>query len=239
MSSSRGMGLRLIHLLKKDLAKEMSIWVDQQLISADQARSICRFYDVDYDTAQDHSTAYNMLIVLGFLFIGLALITIIGANWESIPRGLRMAGLLTLTAGTHGFATRYYLLNRVSLGTGLFFLGNLFYGASIILIAQIYHLGEHMPDGVFFWALGSLPFALLLRHTGLTFSSGLLALLWFCLEAQTKFLSSTFLVTFFSFISRRRVLCIGKSTNKPLLVSHFHWQSHSVVPDLSFCAVGR
>ena len=37
------------------------------------------------------------------------------------------------------------------MGTGLFFLGNLFYGASIILVAQIYHLGEHMPDGVFWW----------------------------------------------------------------------------------------
>ena len=41
------------------------------------------------------------------------------------------------------------------LATGLFFLGNIFYGASIILIAQIYHLGEYMPDGVFWWDTGS------------------------------------------------------------------------------------
>ena len=34
---------------------------------------------------------------------------------------------------------------RTSPAVGLFILGNLFYGASIILIAQIYHLGEHMP----------------------------------------------------------------------------------------------
>ena len=177
-----GPRLRLIRLLEKDLATEVSTWVDQGLISADQARAICRQYGIDYDEIRSRSTAYRVLAVLGFLFIGLSLITVIGANWESIPRGVRMAGLLVLTAGTHGLAVRHHLSGRTSLAIGLFILGNLFYGASIILIAQIYHLGEHMPDGVFWWALGSLPFAVLLCSAGLTLFSGLLALLWFFLE---------------------------------------------------------
>ena len=184
--------MRLIRLLKKDLAMEISTWVDQGLISADQARAICRQYGVDYDEIRSRSTAHRVLAVLGFLFIGLALITVIGANWESIPRGVRMAGLLVLTAGTHGLAVRHHLSGRASLAIGLFILGNLFYGASIILIAQIYHLGEHMPDGVFWWALGSLPFAVLLCSVGLTVFSGLLALLWFCLEFTTGFLTPVF-----------------------------------------------
>ena len=181
--------MRLIRLLEKDLATEVSTWVDQGLISADQVRAICRQYGIDYDEIRSRSTAYRVLAVLGFLFIGLSLITVIGANWESIPRGVRMAGLLVLTAGTHGVAVRHHLAGRTSLAIGLFILGNLFYGASIILIAQIYHLGEHMPDGVFWWALGSLPFAVLLCSAGLTDFSGLLALLWFCLEFATGFLA--------------------------------------------------
>ena len=184
--------MRLIRLLEKDLATEVSTWVDQGLISADQARAICRQYGIDYDEIRSRSTAYRVLAVLGFLFIGLSLITVIGANWESIPRGVRMAGLLVLTAGTHGLAVRHHLAGRTSLAIGLFILGNLFYGASIILIAQIYHLGEHMPDGVFWWALGSLPFAVLLCSAGLTVFSGLLALLWFCLEFATGFLAPAF-----------------------------------------------
>ena len=163
--------MRLIRLLKKDLATEISTWVDQQLISVDQARSICRLYGVDYDRIRSRSTAYRVLVVLGFLFIGLSLIAVIGANWDTIPRGVRMAGLLVLTAGTHGLAMRQYRSGRTSPAVGLFILGNLFYGASIILIAQIYHLGEHMPDGVFWWALGSLPFAVLLCNTWLTLGS--------------------------------------------------------------------
>ena len=189
--------MRLIRLFKKDLAMEASTWVDQQLITIDQARTICRLYGVDYDEIRSRSTAYRVLVVLGFLFIGLSLITVIGANWDAIPRGVRMAGLLLLTAGTHGLAMRKHLSGRTSLAVGLFFLGNLLYGASIILIAQTYHLGEHMPDGVFLWALGTLPFAVLLCNTWLTLFSSFLALLWFFLEFRTGFLAPAFLAAAF------------------------------------------
>jgi len=184
--------LRLIRLLKKDLAKEISTWVRKDLLSVEQARSICRLYDVDYDTIQNRAAGYGLLISLGYLFIGLSVITLLGANWDEIPRGLRLAGLLALTAGTHGLALRLYLAEKKSAATGLFLLGNLFYGASIILIAQIYHLGEHMPDGVFWWALGSLPFGVLLKNSWLTLFSCLLAVLWFILEYRMGFFPTLF-----------------------------------------------
>ena len=190
--------MRLIRLLKKDLATEASAWVDKQLISVEQARAICRLYGIDYDTIRSRSTAYRVLVVLGFLFIGLSLVTVIGANWDAIPRGVRMAGLLALTAGTHGLAIRKHLAGNTPSAVGLFFLGNLFYGASIVLVAQIYHLGEHMPDGVFLWALGSLPFAVVLRNTRLMLFSALLALLWFYLEFRTDFLTPVFFAAAFA-----------------------------------------
>ncbi len=184
--------MRLIRLLKKDLAREISTWVDQGLISVDQAQLICRLYGVDYTTIRARSTAYSLLVVLGCVFIGLALITVIGANWDTIPRGLRMTSLLALTVGTHGLALRLYLSGSMSQAVGLFILGNLFYGASIILIAQIYHLGEHMPDGVFWWALGGLPFGVVLCHPWITLLSAWLALLWFFIEYALDFFGASF-----------------------------------------------
>lgn len=185
-------GVRLIRLLKRDLAKEIATWVDRELISVDQAQAICRLYGVDYTAILARSTAYSLLVVLGCGFIGLALITVIGANWDTIPRGLRMAGLLALTVGTHGLALRLYLSGSASQAAGLFILGSLFYGASIILIAQIYHLGEHMPDGVFWWALGSLPFGVVLCHAWLTLLSAWLALVWFFMEYALGFFGASF-----------------------------------------------
>lgn len=189
--------LRLIRLLKRDLAAEMSDWVGRQLITIDQARKISDLYGIDYDTAQNRSGAMHVLTLLGMLFIGLALITVIGANWDTIPRGARLSGLVLLTAGSHIAGIWHHLRDRRVWATGLFLFGNISYGASIILIAQIYHLGKHMPDGIFWWALGSLPFGLLLRNSLLVSFSGALALLWFYLEVRTGFVKMTTFVTVF------------------------------------------
>ena len=177
---------------RRNLVGMLSVWVEQQLISVSQARAICQTYDIDYDNFQHRFTAHRLLIVLGCLFIGLALITIIGANWDTIPRALRLTGLLILTACFHAIGIWHYQSRRQSLAIGFFLLGNFSYGASILLIAQTYHLGEHMPNGVFLWALGSLPSALLLRNSMLTLFCGLLALVWLYLEIATGFLNITF-----------------------------------------------
>ena len=55
------------------------------------------------------SLGYNILIGLGYLFIGLSVITLLGANWDEIPRALRMIGLITLTMGTQAFAIKKYM----------------------------------------------------------------------------------------------------------------------------------
>ena len=179
--------MRLIRLLKNDLARETGDWVADGVISESQALQICQRYGVDYYQAQNRSLGYNVLSGLGYLFIGLALITLLGANWDDIPRALRMWGLIALTLSTQGLALWRYRAGDRSGGVGLFLLGNLFFGASIILIAQIYHLGEHMPDGVFWWALGCLPFALLTRNPWLALQANLLALVWFFLQVSLGF----------------------------------------------------
>ncbi|MRI33034.1 DUF2157 domain-containing protein [Endozoicomonas sp. OPT23] len=183
--------MRLIRLLKNDLARESSDWVEQGLISQQQAEKICDNYGVDYHQAQASSFGYSVLTGLGFLFIGLALIVLIGANWEEIPRFARMSGLILLTLVTQSYGI-YKWQHDTSSATGTFFLGNLFFGAAIILIAQTYHLGEHMPDGVYWWALGCLPFALLTRSILLMEQSLLLSLIWLFLEASEGYLTLGF-----------------------------------------------
>ncbi|SHG07160.1 Uncharacterized membrane protein [Microbulbifer donghaiensis] len=186
--------MRLIRLLKNDLARETEEWVAEGLISEPQAELICGRYGVDYQQVKNRSFGYNVLVGLGYLFIGLAVITLIGANWEEIPRALRMWALIAVTLTTQGLGLRYYSAGDHSAGVGFFLLGNLFFGASIILIAQIYHLGEHMPDGVFWWALGCLPFALLTRNPWLALQAHILAAIWFFLQISYGFYPTLFLL---------------------------------------------
>ncbi|WP_108650643.1 DUF2157 domain-containing protein [Dongshaea marina] len=186
--------MRLIRLFKNDLAREVRGWVGQEIITPDQAEQICAQYGIDYQGRGQRSLGYYLLLTLGYLFIALAAITLIGANWEQIPRAVRMAGLLLITLTAHGFAFRKYLRGYAQYAVTLFLFANMLYGASIILIAQIYHLGEHMPDGVFWWALGCLPFALLLNNHWLALQSLLLALIWMILEASYGFYPPLFIL---------------------------------------------
>jgi len=179
--------MRLIRLLKNDLAREVRAWVESDIISKQQAEKICASYGMDFNDQSQRSYAYFVLIGLGYLFMGLSVLTLVGANWEDIPRGVRMSGLIALTLFTSlGGVYRWYQ-EKQGLAIVLFFLGGLFYGASIMLIAQIYHLGEHYPDGILWWAIGVLPLALLTQSILLMLLTTTLAYIWFFVETSLQF----------------------------------------------------
>lgn len=179
--------MRLIGLLKRDLAKETINWVNDGIISSDQASSICQRYGIDFHNQQTNSFGYHVLIILGYLFIALSLITLIGANWDEIPRGLRMAAVITTTLFFNLLGVLQFKKDKLNAAVRWFFLGGLCYGAAIMLIAQIYHIGEHFPDGIFWWALGILPLALLLRSTLLMLLTAVLAFTWFFVESSLEY----------------------------------------------------
>ena len=199
--------MRLIRLLKYDLAREVTTWVGEDLISTEQAKSICSRYGVDYHDISRRSYGYQILVGFGYLFIGLALITLIGANWDEIPRAARMSGLVALTLGANLLGLSRFRQDKTSAAVAWFFLGGLFYGASIMLIAQIYHIGEHFPDGIFWWALGILPFAVLLQSAQIMILAVSLGFIWFFTESSLNFyptLFPLFLVAMIWFLGRGR-----------------------------------
>ncbi len=184
--------MRLIRLLKYDLAKEVSEWVAENIISTAQAESICARYGVDYHDQSKHSYGYFILVALAYLFFGLALITLIGANWQDMPRAARMSGLIALTLATNGFGVYKVARQQNPAAIGSFFLGGLFYGASIVLIAQIYHIGEYFPDGIFWWAAGILPIALFMESSLLMLLSASLGFIWFFTDTSHDFYPLSF-----------------------------------------------
>lgn len=184
--------MRLIRLLKSDLAKEATDWVDKGIISSKQAELICARYGIDYNNQSKRSLGYFVLIALGYLFIGLALITLLSANWDEIPRSIRMIGLILVTLSVNIFALNKFRNGEKTAAVGYFFLGGLFYGASIMLIAQVYHIGEHYPDGIFWWAIGVLPIALLLESTLIMLLAVVLGFIWFFVESSLHYYPALF-----------------------------------------------
>ena len=203
--------MKLIRLLKRELASEALRWIEKDLISRDQANEILKLYEARLPEGNQSTRGYNILMSLATLFVGLAFIVLVSANWEEIPRAVRMIGLIALTGAANWMGIRAYSRERNDAGIRWFFLGSILYGTSIMLIAQIYHLGEHFPDGIYWWVVGVLPLALLTKSVVLMLFAQLLGIIWFFTEADFEVMPWSFLIVvglalYFAYSSRSSVL---------------------------------
>ena len=113
--------------------------------------------------AREQTKGLLTLLAVAALLMGLGVFLLIGYNWERMPAVLKVTAIFGALIGTHAaaFGLRYRLGWR-RLSEVAFFLGCLFYGAAIALLAQIFNIESSNYDGVWWWAIGVLPFALLL-----------------------------------------------------------------------------
>lgn len=158
---------------------ELEFWRSAGLLQPTEVDRIRGCYETTAETGQrKHSVARFTLQALAALLFGLAVLLLVGYNWDELHWVAKLALIFSGITGLHALG----LFLRFSRGAPIaseiaFFLGCLLYGAGIWLVAQIFHLDAHYPDGVWWWAVGVLPFALcldtLLMHALL---AGLLAL---------------------------------------------------------------
>ncbi len=159
------MGVREISNQQREwLSQELDFWRGEGFVDAAQADQIRDCYEtLGASGARRHSRARFALQGISALLVGLAALLVVGYNWEELHWGLKLVLVFASVVATHALA--FYLrfvadARRAS--EVVFFLGCLFYGAGIWLVAQVFHLDSHYPDGVWWWALGVMPFAVAL-----------------------------------------------------------------------------
>lgn len=177
---------------KNFLADELAKWREDGLISDEAARKIAARYDIDLSGANERRSF--ILKLVAYLFLALSLFTLVGANWEELPRAVRLIIVLGILAAVNFSGVWAQKNGKETQATTLFFLGNFCYGAAIVLVAQIYHLGEHMPDGVLLWAVGALALALATRKSIIALQALVLGLIWFLMEFEFSGVSHGFLL---------------------------------------------
>lgn len=177
---------------KNFLADELAKWREEGLISDEAARKIAARYDIDLSGANERRSF--ILKLVAYLFLALSLFTLVGANWEELPRAVRLIIVLGILAAVNFSGVLAQKNGKETQATTLFFLGNFCYGAAIVLVAQIYHLGEHMPDGVLLWAVGALALGLATRKSIITLQALILGLIWFLMEFEFSGVSHGFLL---------------------------------------------
>jgi len=156
----------------RTLSRDMVNWQKQGWVSAQGAHAIL-------DDKRPSGLGGRLVFLvglLGALLLLFAAISFVAANWDDMSRLARLTLLLALLwfsflAGWRLLVHQHPVMAEIawSLGLGLF-------GVNIILIAQMFHIDSHPPNGVLMWTIGALAVAALLQSRAAllaTFAGGL------------------------------------------------------------------
>lgn len=173
------------------LPKEADRWVQGGLITTEQRTQIVALYPEPEAEGRDRTVL--IFSILGSLLVGAGIILFFAANWPKIPAAIKVSAIMAAIIGS--YASGYYLQVRTDyprIGEALILLGGLLYGAGIWLIAQIFHLESHYPNGFFLWGLGVLPMAWAMGSRPMLYMGTALLTVWTVME-QAEFSSMNYL----------------------------------------------
>ena len=186
-------------LFQRNLEKEIDLWLKEGIILPDQKERILARYRL-LKTAEEKAgpgKLITILSILGSILVGIGVILFVASNWSAIANWGRLLIVFVSMLASYGigFTLRYEARNYPKVGASLILLGSLIFGAGMFLIAQIYHITVHYPNGPLLWGLFVLPLAYLLRFKSLISLGILVLLIWLGMEAHLRALYSSTLQT--------------------------------------------
>ncbi len=163
------------------LREQIPVWVERSLISPIEAEALRQFYPAPAAAPPWGTILFSGV---GAVVIGLGVILLFAYNWAAIPKfgklGVIFGALIAAQAvGQHYFRQGDW---RRQLGEALAVLGTMIFGAGIWLVAQIYHIEEHFPNGFLLWGLGALALAWAMPSVGQGMVAAVVLSIWGCSE---------------------------------------------------------
>jgi uncharacterized membrane protein len=166
---------------RRHLKNHLPLLQTDGLITADQARDISQRYRLN-DLAAESTHALLMAIyIIGAFLIGIGVISFVAAHWTAIPRQVKVALLFAAMIASHlaGFYLWKMTGKSSRLGHALTILGTFIFGASIGLMAQIFHV-TGSATGLFGpWAIGAIVMAYTLGSTPNAVIAIVTSFVWF------------------------------------------------------------
>jgi uncharacterized membrane protein len=120
----------------------------------------------------------NALAILSAVLIGFAVMSFVGANWQDMPRVLRLALLTSALWASYAMAGALAGRGMTGFAHASILLGVAVFGASIMLISQMYHMDGNPPDAVLAWAAGALLAGVVLESNPTLALAMVLAAVW-------------------------------------------------------------
>lgn len=145
------------------ILSELENLVAAQVIDTETAEKIRLYY-----TQKEKKVQTGFVFgVLGAALVGLGIILLIAHNWDGITRPVKTAIAflpLVIGQGLCGYTLAKKACNKTWRESSAIFLV-LGLGASIALIAQVYHIPGYLSDLLFLWMLLALPVVYIMRSS--------------------------------------------------------------------------
>lgn len=156
------------------LARDLKRWREAGFITDAGVSGI----EADLAATRSSFGAAQVFAMLGAVLFGFAIMSFVAANWEGMSKLLRLLILLVTLTACYGGAAALAARGHDIFAQAAIVGGIAVYGASIMLIAQMYHMEGNPPDAVLLWALGALATALLARSHAALASALVLGVVW-------------------------------------------------------------
>ncbi|MGE3227847.1 MAG: DUF2157 domain-containing protein [Hyphomicrobium sp.] len=125
----------------------------------------------------------NALAILSAVLIGFAVMSFVAANWQAMPRILRIGMLVASMWAAYGLSGVLARRGMTGFAHAATLLGVGIFGGSIMLISQMYHMDGNPADAVLLWAAGALLAGVALRSNPSLAFAMVLVVYWGISEA--------------------------------------------------------
>jgi uncharacterized membrane protein len=137
---------------ERRLDRDLARWRAAGLISPEAEAAI----RADLATRARGPGLSAALGLLGAVLLGFGAMSFVAANWQEMSKLARIGLLLGTLWTSYGAAGVLFRRNLPGFANAAVLLGVALFGASIMLIAQMYHIDGNPPDAVLTWAAGAL-----------------------------------------------------------------------------------
>ncbi|WP_198263870.1 DUF2157 domain-containing protein [sulfur-oxidizing endosymbiont of Gigantopelta aegis] len=166
------------------LQKKLPHWQAEGWLDAGAAKQILNDAISDVNSISDKSHKLSLILgIMGVMLLSAGAISFFAANWQGMSKLFKLGLLFSSMTGAY-IAAAWALSGQryPALGQAFLLLGILLFGNNIMLIAQIYHIDSHYPNGILLWTTGALLVTIVMRSEVALIAACILALLWSGME---------------------------------------------------------
>ncbi len=154
------------------LKQELQFLEKTEVLTSGKSKEIQDLYE-----AEKGLSFTRTLLYVGSILIGAGILSFIASNWDEIGKLAKFLIVLILFMGCN-LAGYFLERNYPKTSKSLYYLGVLVFGAGIFLVGQMFHLGGDFQSAFYWWSLGILPLAWVLKDKWILLAAAFFMLIY-------------------------------------------------------------